>query len=173
MSPAKVSARALVAPLSDGDYAASRTGYLLYRAERRLRRRLDDAVRSQGVSTTEYVALSVLRAHEGMSCAELARWTFVTPQAMNIVIGALERRGLIRRTPDPAHRRVLQAAVTPRAVQILIRCDELMDEIEADMLHELNEVERVALSRALLSCAHALERTQLLSGRPRQRPHAV
>ncbi len=173
MSAAKVSVRALVAPLSEGDYAASRTGYLLYRAERRLRRRLDEAVRSEGVSTTEYVALSVLRAHEGMSCAELARWTFVTPQAMNLVIGALERRGLIRRTPDPAHRRTLQAAVTPRALRILVRCDELMDGIEADMLNELSEDQRIALGRALLSCAHALERTQLLSAGPRQRPHAV
>jgi len=173
MSVAKISARALVAPLSEGDYAASRTGYLLYRAERRLRRRLDEAVRAEGVSTTEYVALSVLRAHEGMSCAELARWTFVTPQAMNLVIGALERRGLIRRTPDPAHRRVLQAAVTSRALRILVRCDELMDEIEADMLRELSEEERTALSRALLSCAHALERAQLLRAGPRERPHAV
>jgi DNA-binding MarR family transcriptional regulator len=173
MPAGKTSARALVAPQDEGDYAASRVGYLLYRAERRLRRRLDDAVRAVGLSTTEYVALSVLRAHDGMSGAELARWTFVTPQAMNLVVGALERRGLIRRSPDPRHRRVLQSTVTPLGLQALASCDEAMDGIEADMLRELGEDAREELSRSLLACARALERTQLLRTVGPGRPRAV
>ena len=49
--------------------SATRVGYLVYRLERRIRARLDDAVRAHGVTTTEYVTLSVLRRHDGMSCA--------------------------------------------------------------------------------------------------------
>src|SRR5436305_3347684 len=115
----------------------ARIGYLVYRLERRLRARLDQAVRAHGVTATEYVTLSVLRERDGLSCAQLARLAFVTPQAMNLVISALERRELVRRQPDPDHRRVLRASVTPRGLDALERCDRSMDEIEAEMLGDL------------------------------------
>jgi DNA-binding MarR family transcriptional regulator len=135
----------------------ARVGYLVYRVERRVRTRLDEAVRAHGVTTTEYVALSVLRDRDGMSSAELARWAFVTPQAMNLVIAALERRRLVRRRPDPKHRRVLRASVTRKGRQVLEHCDRSMDEIEADMLRSLPPEEVEMLRSALASCAHALE----------------
>jgi DNA-binding MarR family transcriptional regulator len=142
-----------------GDEPATRArvGYLVYRVERRVRTRLDEATRAHGVTTTEYLALSVLRDREGMSSAELARWAFVTPQAMNLVISALERRRLVRRRPDPQHRRVLRASVTSKGRQVLERCDESMDQIEADMLRDLPLDEVETLRSALAACAHALE----------------
>lgn len=78
-----------------------RVSYLVFRLERRIRARLDDALARHGVTTTEYMALSELRLRDGPSSAELARIAFVTPQAMNLVIRDLERRGLIRRDPHP------------------------------------------------------------------------
>ena len=93
-----------------------RVGYLVYRVERRLRARLDEELRLLGVSTPEYVSLSLLRERDGLSCAQLARWVMVTPQAMNLVISGLERRKLVRRRPDPRHRRVLRASVTPKGL---------------------------------------------------------
>jgi DNA-binding MarR family transcriptional regulator len=135
----------------------TRVGYLAYRVERRVRTRLDEATRAHGVTTTEYVALSVLRDRDGMSSAELARWAFVTPQAMNLVISALERRRLVRRRPDPKRRRVLRASVTSKGRQVLERCDRSMDEIEADMLRDLPPEEVDMLRSALATCAHSLE----------------
>jgi DNA-binding MarR family transcriptional regulator len=131
--------------------------YLVYRVERRLRSRLDEVARAHGVTTTEYVTLSVLRERDGMSSAQLARWAFVTPQAMNLVISALESRKLVRRRPDPSHGRVLRASVTAKGLQVLDRCDRSLDEIEADMLRDLPPDEVEALRTALGSCAHALE----------------
>jgi DNA-binding MarR family transcriptional regulator len=144
-----------------------RIGYLIYRLERRLRVRLDEAMTSHGVTTTEYVTLSVLRERDGLSCAQLARWSLVTPQAMNLVISALERRALIRRRPDPNHRRVLRASVTAKGLKVLERCDRNMDAIEADMLDGLAPDTIDAVRDALRSCAHALEATRPL---PRPRP---
>jgi DNA-binding MarR family transcriptional regulator len=149
--------------------AAPRIGYLIYRVERRLRVRLDEAVTAHGITTTEYVTLSVLRDRDGLSCAQLARWAFVTPQAMNLVIGALERRALIRRRPDPNHGRVLRASVTPKGVKILERCDRDMDAIEADMLGDLAPETVDVVREALWSCAHRLEAT-LAESRPRAVP---
>ena len=144
-----------------------RVGYLVYRVERRLRARLDEEMRHHGVSTPEYVTLSVLRERDGLSCAQLARWALVTPQAMNLVISGLERRKLVRRRPDPGHRRVLRASVTPKGLAVMARCDDAMDRIEADMLGDMAP-ETVEIVRAALgSFAHSLGAT---SPPPRPRP---
>ncbi len=160
--------RAIAAnPVSPPAATVPRIGYLIYRVERRLRVRLDDAVAGHGVTTTEYVTLSVLRERDGLSCAQLARWAFVTPQAMNLVISALERRALIRRRPDPHHGRVLRASVTAKGLKVLERCDRDMDAIEADMLDGLPAEAIDAVREALHSCAHSLEATRPL---PHPRP---
>jgi DNA-binding MarR family transcriptional regulator len=144
-----------------------RIGYLIYRVERRLRVRLDEAVATHGITTTEYVTLSVLRERDGLSCAQLARWAFVTPQAMNLVISALERRALIRRRPAPNHGRVLRASVTTKGLKVLDRCDRNMDAIEHDMLDGLSSDTVDTVRDALRSCAQSLEASRPL---PRPRP---
>ena len=149
-------------PRSASRPAAPRVGYLIYRVERRLRARLDEAVRVHGLTTTEYVTLSVLRERDGLSSAELSRWAFVTPQAMNLVISALERRRLVRRKADPRHRRVLRTSVTAQGLRILENCDLSMDAIEADMLHGLDAHTIDVVRAALWSCAHSLEATRPL-----------
>jgi DNA-binding MarR family transcriptional regulator len=161
-------ARAATAPLGTAEAkTVPRVGYLVYRVERRLRARLDEELRLLGVSTPEYVSLSLLRERDGLSCAQLARWVMVTPQAMNLVISGLERRKLVRRRPDPRHRRVLRASVTPKGLEILARCDRAMDGIEADMLRELPPETVEVVRSALGSCAHSLEVT---NPSPRPRP---
>jgi DNA-binding MarR family transcriptional regulator len=134
-----------------------RVSYLVYRLERRLRTRLDAAASAQGITTTEYVTLSVLRNRDGMSSAQLARLAFVTPQAMNLVISSLERRELIRRMPAANNRRVLRASVTPAGLEILARCETAMDAIEADMLAGLSPHNTEILRSALTACAESLE----------------
>jgi DNA-binding MarR family transcriptional regulator len=148
--------------------AVPRVGYLVYMVERRLRARLDEELRAHhGVSTTEYVTLSVLRESDGLSCAQLARLAFVTSQAMNLVVSALERRGLVKRRPDPRHRRVLRASVTAKGLRQLERCDRSMDRIEADMLADI-PAEQVELVRTTLrSFARSLDHS---AGLPSPRP---
>jgi DNA-binding MarR family transcriptional regulator len=154
--------------LGSADKAAvPRVGYLVYRVERRLRARLDEEMRVHGVSTPEYVTLSLLRERDGLSCAQLARWALVTPQAMNLVISGLERRRLVRRRPDPKHRRVLRASVTAKGLEVLARCDRSMDGIEADMLGDLPPDTVELVRTAMASFAHSLAAT---NPPPRPRP---
>ncbi|GAA1858364.1 hypothetical protein GCM10009736_26720 [Actinomadura bangladeshensis] len=141
-----------------------RVSYLVFRLERRIRARLDDALARHGVTTTEYMALSELHLRDGPSSAELARIAFVTPQAMNLVIRDLERRGLIRRDPHPDGGRVLRARVTGRGLDVLRRCDRALDDIEAIMFAEIDAVDRKSLAENLLRCAHAL-RSDTSTGR--------
>ncbi len=135
---------------------APHLSYLVFRLERRIRARLDDALATHGVTTTEYMALSELRLRDGASSAQLARIAFVTPQAMNLVIRDLEQRGLVHREPDRDGGRVLRASVTRAGLSTLVRCDRALDHIEQVMLAELDEDDRQVLARYLTACARAL-----------------
>lgn len=138
------------------DPAHPRVSYLVFRLERSIRARLDETLARHGLTTTEYLVLTELRLRDGLSSAQLARIAFVTPQAMNLVILGLERRELIRRAPDPAHRRVLSASLTAAARAVLQRCDHAVDRLEEAMLAGLDGPARRALPIALGACAHAL-----------------
>lgn len=94
----------------------------------------------------------------------IGRWAFVTPQAMNLVVKALERRGLVGRRPDPRHGRVLRASVTPKGLTALEACDRSMDDIEAAMLAGLTPETLGTVRSALSSCARSLEATTTRSG---------
>ncbi|MBS2965859.1 MarR family transcriptional regulator [Actinocrinis puniceicyclus] len=136
--------------------AAPRLSYLVFRLERRIRGRLDQALARHGATTTEYMVLSELRLRDGASSAQLARTAFVTPQAMNLVIRDLEARGLIRREADPHGGRVLRASLTRAGKNVLRRCDRALDGIEHVMLAALDEEDRKTLADHLAECAHAL-----------------
>jgi DNA-binding MarR family transcriptional regulator len=143
-------------PAAQPAASGARLSYLVFRLERRIRARLDDTLARHGVTTTEYMALSELRTRDGASSAELARIAFVTPQAMNLVIRDLERRGLIRRDPHPGGGRTLCARLTPEGVAVLRRCDSSLDDIEAVMLEKVDNTTRETLRDGLTVCARAL-----------------
>lgn len=138
------------------DHVHPRVSYLVFRLERHIRARLDETLARHGLSTTEYMVLTELRLRDGLSSAQLARIAFVTPQAMNLVILGLEQRKLIRRQPNPEHRRVLSASLTPAARTVLARCDRAVDKLEEAMLGDLPAQTRRDLPTALGACTHAL-----------------
>jgi DNA-binding MarR family transcriptional regulator len=136
--------------------ALPRLSYLVFRLERRIRARLDEVLARHGVTTTEYMALSELSLRDGPSSAQLARIAFVTPQAMNLVIRDLERRGLISRAPAADGGRVLRARLTPAGLSTLRRCDRALDGLEQIMLATLDARDRQLLAGYLRACAHSL-----------------
>lgn len=119
-----------------------RISYLVARADRGIRRLLDDVVGAHGLSTPEYTAMTALRLRPGLSSAQLARRAFVTPQAMNQIVAGLEDRGLIRRSTDPNHRRILQTFLTADGKRVLTRCDRDVDRLEHDVLDVFEDDER-------------------------------
>jgi DNA-binding MarR family transcriptional regulator len=138
------------------DAGTPRLSYLVRSLERGIRAHLDETLRAFGLSTPEYTTLSVLRQRDGLSSAQLARRTFVTPQAMNQLITGLDRRGMISRCPDPANRKILRTSITEIGSRTLARCDEAVDEVEHVMLAGLTR-ERADLLRATLeTCIQSL-----------------
>jgi DNA-binding MarR family transcriptional regulator len=141
---------------SETERASARVTYLVKQVERGVRAVLDETVRRFGLTTPQYAALSVLARRSGLSSAQLARRAFVTPQAMNQIVGQLEAEGLITRTPDPANWRILRASLTREGQRRLAACEALVDRIEAQMLNALEPEAVVRLREGLQACAVAL-----------------
>jgi len=133
-----------------------RLAYVIGRLDRALRRHLDEAIRPHGLTTPQYTTLSVLRARDGLSNAQLARRSLMTPQSMSEVITALVEKGFVRREASPAHGRIMHTRLTRAGAAALAACDEAVDEIEAEMLHELSPAEAERLLSALASCVRML-----------------
>ena len=130
--------------------------YLVGRMDRVVRRAIGSVLKAQGLSVNQYTTLSVLARRSGLSNAQLARRSLVSPQSMNEVLLTLEERGLVRRQAHPDHGRILLARLTARGRSLLARCDAEVHEVEARMVSDLSEAEQAALRGALLSSIRAL-----------------
>jgi DNA-binding MarR family transcriptional regulator len=135
---------------------APRVSYLVGRLDRLLRRRLGDALSVHGLSLPEYTTLSVLSARSGLSNAQLARRSLITPQAANEVLSRLEGRKLLRRVADPDHGRIRPAELTAAGRRLLAKADAAVDLVEREMLARLAGSERKALRDALASAVRGL-----------------
>lgn len=139
------------------DSVEARVGYQLKRVQHALRGRMDEALRGMGLTTPQYAALSALEGEPGLSGAELARRSFVTPQTMNGILANLETARLIERRPHPVHGRVLQAYLTESGEELVSNAHGEVENIEERMLAGLDEDGRILLAKMLRACTEFLE----------------
>jgi DNA-binding MarR family transcriptional regulator len=130
--------------------------YAIKQVELAVRAQLDELLRPSGTTTLQYTALTVLARRDGLTSAELARNSFVTAQTMTDLVMGLERRGLISRTPDPAHRRRLLISLTDKGWAFLDEHADSVRKIEAQMVSGLSAEERASLHDVLNRCRAAL-----------------
>ena len=136
--------------------AEPRIGYVVGRLDRALRREIGALVAPHGLTVSQYTALSILREKPGLSNAQLARRTYVTPQSMNEVLGALEGDGLIVRSPAANHGRVVEVVLSSRGDEVLAACDRAVSHMENAMLADLDEAGREQLLEALVNAVYRL-----------------
>jgi DNA-binding MarR family transcriptional regulator len=136
--------------------AEPRLSYVIARLERALRAAINDRVRPHGLTTLQYTTLSVLGTRGELSNAQLARRSYMTPQAISEVIEALESKGLIRRDTHPNHRRIYPAALTAKGREVLAECDRAVDELEEQVLRDLSPAERASLANGLMTAVRSL-----------------
>jgi DNA-binding MarR family transcriptional regulator len=134
-----------------------RLSYRIGRLDRVLRRRLSAAVEPHGLTLPAYATLSVLCANDGLSNAQLARRSLITPQSMSEVLTLLVERGYVRRKADPALGRAIRTELTKAGIRALDRCDRAVDEVERQMLVDLDDCDTALLMSALARCSAALE----------------
>src|SRR5262249_28743435 len=83
-------------------------GMLLKRANESMVQAKSAVLKPVGLTLAQYVMLSELDKHPGLTGAALARACLVTPQAMMVVLKAADEQGLIERIPHPRHANVIE-----------------------------------------------------------------
>ncbi len=133
-----------------------RVVYVVKRLELAVRSRLDQICRECGITIAQYTALSVLRVRPGMSSAQLAVRSFITPQSAHQTIVELQKLGYIERTPDPANKRILRNHLTEQGLVLLQSCDGAVDRLEETMFSGFEATERSQLQELLNHCIRNL-----------------
>lgn len=141
---------------SESNGAHARVSYVIARLDRAIRREITEMVAPHGLTATQYTALSVLRMGKGLSNAQLARRSYVTPQSMIEMLGTLEAKGLIVRSPAPDHGRILRTELTAKGRRLLSRCDAAINRMEIEMTRELSPEQLDEFEQMLRSCVHML-----------------
>jgi DNA-binding MarR family transcriptional regulator len=130
--------------------------YLLRQAQAATRLTLERALADLGVTPPQFAVLTMLNAYPGLSGADVARVALLTPQTVGVIIGNLERDGAIRKTPHPAHGRVLQWTLTHRGVGLLDQCRRRVTIVERLLVTGLSAKAEVTIRRWLSRIASDL-----------------
>jgi DNA-binding MarR family transcriptional regulator len=117
---------------------------------------MDTALAGLGVTTPQFSVLTMVVAYPGVSGADLARLTFLTPQTINVIVRNLEREGAIEKTAHATHGRILRLHATAKGQALLKRCRARVAELEAALAGTLGKDEERAVRRWLSAVAEKL-----------------
>jgi len=131
-------------------------GFLLKRAQHAFRTRLDDSLRSLGLTAPQFAVLAAVDRDAGISNAELARLAFVTAQSMQGILANLERGGLLARTPHPQHGRILRSVLTEDGRVVFEQARLRVAEIEGILAQAIGPDDAPHFAEMLSSCADRL-----------------
>lgn len=124
-------------------------GYLLYRVGAVLRPEVAAVLRPLSLTLPEFVCLRILSMSPGLSSAELARYTNVTPQAMNTVLRKLEETGAVARPESVSSGRALPATLTGQGRTLLKRAEGAVRLADARILAKLSAAQQREFKRML------------------------
>ncbi|MFJ4219350.1 MarR family winged helix-turn-helix transcriptional regulator [Curtobacterium luteum] len=131
-------------------------GYLLKEASSALRGAMEDVLRPLGMNITHYSCLELLAQRPGLSSSDLARGAFVTRQTMNVLLQALEREGVVVRSPEDGAGKVVPVTLTDQGREDLARATAAVRGVEDRMLAGMTAEEQSAARRALRSMVASL-----------------
>ena len=132
-------------------------GYLLRQAHAAVRLKMERTLADLGVTSPQFAVLTMLNAYPGLSGADVARLTFLTPQTVGVIIRNLERDGAIEMTPHPVHGRIQQWTLTSRGATLLKACRERVIALEQRLVAGLDSKAETAIRRWLTDVAIELQ----------------
>lgn len=132
-------------------------GYLLRQAHAAVRLTTERTLADLGVTSPQFAVLTMLNAYPGLSGADVARLTFLTPQTVGVIIRNLERDGAILMTPHPVHGRIQQWTLTKRGTTLLKACRERVIALEKRLAAGLDAKAEASIRRWLANIAMELQ----------------
>ena len=116
-----------------------------------VQRRMLERLHERGFDDLDPAHLTVFRypGPQGMRPTELAAQLRISKQALNYLLGQLERLGYLERQPDPDDLRSRRIALTPRGAAAVPVIRDAVAELEAEWARRLG-AERFGRLRELL-----------------------
>ncbi|MDB5486385.1 MAG: MarR family transcriptional regulator [Reyranella sp.] len=131
-------------------------GYLVRQAHAAVRGAMEKALADLDVTPPQFAVLTMVVNYPGISGAELARLTFLTPQTINVIVRNLVRAGLVEKSADAAHGRILRLHATVRGEALLKRCRVRVMEIEGRLSGLLGREDERVVRRWLAAVGEKL-----------------
>jgi DNA-binding MarR family transcriptional regulator len=126
-------------------------GYLLRQANVIHRFKVEKILEKFKVTLPQYSILSFCALYPGLSNADLARGTFLTPQTLSVIIANLEDKDLIVRCPHEIHGRIQHINLTKKGRNLLKKCDKPMRAFQKKLLVGFSAKEAKIIRRWLMS----------------------
>jgi DNA-binding MarR family transcriptional regulator len=103
-----------------------------------LSRGLIQVLKTEGLSSTQYNVLRILRgAPQGLPCGEIASRMITRDPDVTRLLDRLEKRGVISRCRETKDRRTVMARITPAGLKVLARLDETVASVHRRQLGHL------------------------------------
>ncbi|MDI1283654.1 MAG: MarR family transcriptional regulator [Reyranella sp.] len=131
-------------------------GYLVRQANVAVRAAMERALADIEATPAQFAVLTMIAAYPGVSGADLARLTFLTPQTINVIVRNLVRGGAIEKTAHAVHGRVLRLTATAKGQALLKRCRARVQEVEGRIAGLAGKDEEKAVRRWLTAVAEEL-----------------
>jgi DNA-binding MarR family transcriptional regulator len=132
-------------------------GYLLRQAAAAYRLRLERSLVDLKVTPPQFTVLTMLKAYPGLSNADIARISLLTPPTVTVILRNLEQGGLVSRKQHQTHGRIQQMTLTVTGIHLLARCRKRAEEIETELLLlAKSEAKRQVVKRWLVDVAQSL-----------------
>ena len=124
--------------------------FMLLEAGRAQFARLEEALRTVGLSAAKYYVLSQLaESRDPVPLRQLAQEQECVPSNMTTLIDRLEADGLVRRVDDAADRRSKRAELTTLGREKAEAGAKVVAEVETTFAESLGPTERLALEKVL------------------------
>jgi DNA-binding MarR family transcriptional regulator len=131
-------------------------GYLVRQASAVVRLAMERALSDLDVTPPQFAVLTMIVAYPGVSGADLARLTFLTPQTINVIVRNLERAGAVGKAAHAGHGRILPLTATARGQALLKRCRARVATIDARLGTIAGPADEIVVRRWLSAVAEEL-----------------
>jgi len=128
-------------------------GYLLRQASNAVRLGVDRALEDLSVTNPQFLVMTMINAYPGISGAEVARLTMLTPQTISLIVANLERDGRLRRAVSPDHGRIQPMELTDEGRALLAQCRERTSRFDAHLRDGLTPDQEAFLRQWLVEIA--------------------
>ncbi len=151
MDPAEASSLFTTSGSEEKPFGPPMIGALLRRPWSAVQDRMLDRLRTSGFSDFDPAYLTVFQypGPQGARPSQLATRLRMSKQALNYLLGELERLGYLERRPDPDDLRSKRISLTSRGIEAIAVIREAVREVEADWAEQLG-AERFGELRELL-----------------------